>query len=317
LIVDHSSHVAFTMFKLSLLTCGLALSGGARHRGLDDSQEGSRECKKAQKAWSNHFEAFGEQNVKKIMKDYDQNSEVRLYNHAKGDLEIYNTTKAIKGLFEDLFEQLDTDNDGLSVPVNEQSPRKVRRCDEFFVWKWPKNGIEWATDTYLFRGKKIYRQNIVVQPPPTATLSAADGITFDFEAHAMDTGEDYKPDSVSAAWTNHFDAFGARDVDKILLDYKSDSEIKVHTIQNGEGETEYHKGKGKIRKFFKSLFVQLYECPDFAAPVVEVEDEAKQVFLVWKCPSSGIQLATDTFSFTGNFKIIVQNIVMHLDDLIE
>ena len=39
--------------------------------------------------------------------------------------------------------------------------------------------------------------------------------------------EPYAPTTAGMAWENHFSAFGAQDVDKIMLDYKDYSVLKV------------------------------------------------------------------------------------------
>ena len=39
--------------------------------------------------------------------------------------------------------------------------------------------------------------------------------------------EPYAPTTAAMAWENHFSAFGAQDVDKIMLDYKDYSVLKV------------------------------------------------------------------------------------------
>jgi hypothetical protein len=46
------------------------------------------------------------------------------------------------------------------------------------------------------------------------------------------------------------------------------------------------------------------------APVVDVVENPGMVFLVWKCPGSGVLNATDTFLFDENFKITRQNVVV-------
>merc|ERR1712154_547532 len=40
------------------------------------------------------------------------------------------------------------------------------------------------------------------------------------------------------------------------------------------------------------------------------EEDAKQAFLVWKCPGCGFDTASDTFIFGNNFRILRQNIVV-------
>lgn len=48
---------------------------------------------------------------------------------------------------------------------------------------------------------------------------------------------------------------------------------------------------------------------DLAAPMIDVCEESKTVFLIWKCPASGFLDATDTFIFNGDTKkIFRQNV---------
>ena len=41
-----------------------------------------------------------------------------------------------------------------------------------------------------------------------------------------------------------------------------------------------------------------------ATPFIQVDEEARMVFLVWQCPGVGILHASDTFMFDENFKIV-------------
>ena len=47
---------------------------------------------------------------------------------------------------------------------------------------------------------------------------------------------------------------------------------------------------------------------DLSSPVVDVCEESKMVFLVWRCPASGFADATDTFVYSDNKKIYRQNV---------
>ena len=118
---------------------------------------------------------------------------------------------------------------------------------------------------------------------------------------------DYQPASVQAAWDNHFSAFGAQDLDKIMLDYNDASELRCY--EHSEGKLSSFKGSAEIRGFFAGLFEMLADLSALAAPVVEVtSDPAKQVYLIWSCPSSGVLSAQDTFIYADDFKIKRQNI---------
>mmetsp|Transcript_148161 Transcript_148161/g.369392 ORF Transcript_148161/g.369392 Transcript_148161/m.369392 type:complete len:311 (+) Transcript_148161:65-997(+) len=118
----------------------------------------------------------------------------------------------------------------------------------------------------------------------------------------------YFPSSVKQAWDNHFDAFGKQDLDKIMLDYDETSVARVYDNTTGQ-KTEF-RGTAQIRQMFTNLFADLKDLTTLDAPVVDVEEDGKQVFLVWKCPGCGYKTATDTFIFGPDYKIKRQNIVV-------
>ena len=119
------------------------------------------------------------------------------------------------------------------------------------------------------------------------------------------TSTPYLADSVQAAWDNHFAAFGGQDIDRIMLDYNEDSVLMSYETVAGELTTK--TGVAGIREFVEGLFAALSNTSSLTAPVVEVTPQ--QVYLVWTCPSSGVQSATDTFIFAADNTISRQNIV--------
>lgn len=118
----------------------------------------------------------------------------------------------------------------------------------------------------------------------------------------------YMPTTVAQAWENHFQAFEKQDLDKIMLDYDEASVARIYDWTKG-AETIF-TGTAEIRACFAGLFAQLTDRSTMAAPVCQVEENPKTVFLCWKCPSSGILSATDTFIFGANYKVQRQNIVL-------
>jgi quinol monooxygenase YgiN len=115
---------------------------------------------------------------------------------------------------------------------------------------------------------------------------------------------EYSPKSTQDAWDNHFAAFGAQDLDRIMLDYTEASELRAfcHTT----GEQVNIKGLAAIRDFFAGLFKLLSDLSDLDAPMIDVT--TNMVYLAWKCPASTIASAHDTFVFTKDHKVQWQNI---------
>eukprot|EP00904_Undaria_pinnatifida_P007658 jgi/Undpi1/4021/HiC_scaffold_16.g07388.m1 len=116
----------------------------------------------------------------------------------------------------------------------------------------------------------------------------------------------YAPQTVQAAWDNHLVAFGGKDVAKILLDYDENSEIITYDQKTNEQQT--YKGVEGARTLFTGLFQTLSDMSDLSAPLVDVSEEKKMVFIVWRCLASGIVDAVDTFLFGDNKKILRHNV---------
>jgi ketosteroid isomerase-like protein len=257
--------------------------------------------KSVQEAWDNHFDAFGKQNLDKIMLDYNEKSVAQVYNNADKTRSKFTGVAEIRRMFQGLFADL-RDLASLAAPVVDidEEGRQV-----FLVWKCPAMGYRTATDTFIFDGDfKIARQNIVVKKT-AATALVEEVSTAEDESL---TESKYKPQSVQDAWNNHFDAFGQQDLKKIMLDY---DESSVARVFNNVGDSyQQFKGMKQIRAMFKGLFKDLSDLSTLDAPVVDVDEQGLQVFLVWECPGSGYETATDTFVFAPNFKISRQNIVV-------
>eukprot|EP00434_Breviolum_minutum_P028828 symbB.v1.2.025500.t2/scaffold2452.1/size150514/1 len=146
----------------------------------------------------------------------------------------------------------------------------------------------------------VYTPSVMSAPSPLPQAVAA--------APLMPATGAYFPKSVQEAWDNHFDAFGKQDVEKILLDYDQSSIAKVYN--NVDGSKKEFTGIAGIREMFTELFGDLPDLKTLEAPIVEVDEPGKTVFLIWKCPGCGFNTATDTFVFGPDFKIKRQNIVV-------
>jgi hypothetical protein len=120
----------------------------------------------------------------------------------------------------------------------------------------------------------------------------------------------YEPANVSEAWTNHVQAFGGQDLDKIMLDYDAYSVARVHVIGSSGPAVATYKGTAEIRVMFAELFAALADRSQLDIPHLFVEEEPGQVFLIWNSPTDGHYNCTDTFIFDDALKIRRQNIVV-------
>jgi len=225
----------------------------------------------------------------KIMLDYTEMSVVRLFVNNSQEKHVYEGVSEIREMFACLFKEL-CDLSTLKAPIVdvEEDARQV-----FLTWECPGCGYATATDTFIFdECLKIARQNIVVTKG--LATSVAEGT--------------YAPRSVQQAWDNHFSAFGEQDLDKIMLDYTEMSVVRLFV--NNSQEKHVYEGVSEIREMFACLFKELCDLSTLKAPIVDVEEDARQVFLTWECPGCGYATATDTFIFDECLKIARQNIVV-------
>lgn len=61
---------------------------------------------------------------------------------------------------------------------------------------------------------------------------------------------------------------------------------------------------------FTTLFQVMTDTSDLAAPLLDVSEDKKMVFIVWRCLASNIVDATDTFVFGDNKKVARQHVVI-------
>lgn len=69
-----------------------------------------------------------------------------------------------------------------------------------------------------------------------------------------------------------------------------------------------YTGLNEIAHFFQNLFRRLTDRSDLDVPIVDIDEEAKTVFLIWHCKASGFLSASDTFIFDDDLKISRQNV---------
>lgn len=118
----------------------------------------------------------------------------------------------------------------------------------------------------------------------------------------------YHPNTVAEAWSNHFEAFSKQDLMQIMDDYDENSHVRVYN--NADGAKSEFSGTLRIQQMHQQMFNDLCDLSTLDAPVVDVDEDAGQVFFCWKCPGSGVLAATATYIFSVNYKIWKQNVVL-------
>jgi ketosteroid isomerase-like protein len=242
-----------------------------------------------------------------IMEDYTEASVLESYELNSKSLVTATGKAEIRDFFKNLFHMLH-DTSGLTAPVLEVShdPAQV-----YLVWTAPTSDIMSAADSFFFDADNmILRQNIVWQSGSQPALYDKSTTHTQRAAGRLVTMHaNYYKDSVQGAWDNHFSAFGGQNVEAVMQDYTEESELRA--FDHTTGVLTVANGLSQIQAFFEDLFHQLSDTSGLTAPVVHVTDSpaSKQVYLVWTCPTSGIETATDSFLFGADNKITRQNIV--------
>jgi len=278
------------------------------------------------KAWKNHFDAFGAQDLDKIMLDYDAGSLLEVFNDACGGgsadgvLTKYVGVAPIRGFFDELFTTLTPGNPGLGLAdfgassnptVEEKVADNVDSANVFLVWTSVAQGIEKATDTFLFKienGAVRIRQQTIVTSHANACPSSPP---------ANPSPKSPPSDSlIKAGWDNHFKGFGDQDKAVILADYTESSVVQIYSW-GGRDAAGYSKYEGltAIGNMFDTLWsdmnAQTVNGTDIGLGVPSgfprVDHVLQSVFLTWFSYSN--PKATDTFLFDAAGKITRQTIV--------
>lgn len=285
--------------------------------------------------WDKHFAAFREGVRSKdgtaerkaalddIVKDYDDNSIVTIWDIAKSDAQANVTHEgdAIGNMFKTLLGSLQ-DCDDFDSKWKLNQPTSSSPGSVFLLWSCAKDGLNKATSTFIFVGDKIRKHNIVIDTGAVSeNLLQSAGVSQEPRA------ADYTPDSVKAAWHNHLVAFrlgaDAKDdhstkvaLDKLMLDYTEDSVVHAAFYVGGTiPAVVEHKGLASIRWRYAQIFKDIEKKEDAKGIFFEMSEEKSsgpvdQVFLISKIPASKIVWSTDTFIFDKNLKIIKQNMVV-------
>lgn len=147
-----------------------------------------------QKGWNNHFAAFGQQNLTKIMQDYTGDSKAMFFDVAAGNdaaVSVNAGTANIEAMFKGLFTELD-DRTNLRVPHVATSTFAKNGAEgsdlgmTFLIWRSPTDSYAHVTDTFVYnKDGKIIRQNIVaVKTKSDCTAIVATNSTNETESDA-------------------------------------------------------------------------------------------------------------------------------------
>lgn len=316
--------------SVSLLGCG---GGSDDTTGAPSpAPPGGYDRSTVQLVWDNHFSAFAGFDVPKIMKDYDETSMIATFNdhcfNNQTDNSGYKTyagVTEIKAFFTALFQQLDSNltnvnyigpNGGASAIAEGDGGPIVKEAttggdyngNVFLTWRTTaelQKTISLATDSFSFKKKDggyfVDYQTIVTTEEDTACAEAPGQLPT--------TGSE----AIYAAWANHLDGFGSKNLDTIMKDYDANSEIEVY--DNTDNTLKTYDTEAEIKDFFDGLFQAITAGAvdgdeGVGIGLLEVDPMHNSVFLAWKSKSH--PKATDTFIFDGNnpAKIARQNIVV-------
>lgn len=114
--------------------------------------------------------------------------------------------------------------------------------------------------------------------------------------------------TVGAVWYRYYEAFTSKNLAKVMACYDESSHVRL--FNNLDGKKGDFKGLMQVQRMYEEMFSHLTDLSTFQAPVIDIDEDAGQVFLCWKCSSSGYLSATSTFLYSRNYMIWKQNIVV-------
>lgn len=259
-----------------------------------------------QDAWDNHFAAFGGKDVERILLDYDDRSEIRVYDVSNpGEVHLASDMQSIQKVFEGLFADLE-DRSQLEVPLLHVSGGDDEFSHDgrgssgkgggdiigttgqvFLVWNSPTDSFYNCTDTFIFdRSFKIRRQNIVIK---TSVETAVAEVPVDSSA-------------------GHVAALRQGNRRKIMESYSESSVVRV--FDNTARSTTTYQGMGEIRHFIHTYVRKI--SPSMDLKLIEVD--RFQIFLVWTARDGGYTEGTETLILDYFGNIISHNVVLTTND---
>lgn len=264
------------------------------------------EARSVTDAWNNHFSAFGEKDLDKIMDDYTQESTIVVFNQVTGMKTKFKGLAMIKDFFKGLFESL-SDTSDLAAPVQivEEPSSLGEPGTVFLTWSCPASGYASATDTFIFESNgRIKWQNVAVSytnPSDEESKEEDKGtnkgliytrdpwIVFDtwcdhfewFEeqvtgVHPDDklTDEDKEDFGPSELEVKKLTSRKGTPIDKIVGEYSDKSIIRVYN--QATGESKEYKGESGAREYYTGLFKTLKDTSDLKygkeAMLVDLEE---------------------------------------------
>eukprot|EP00562_Extubocellulus_spinifer_P010649 CAMPEP_0178499064 /NCGR_PEP_ID=MMETSP0696-20121128/15619_1 /TAXON_ID=265572 /ORGANISM="Extubocellulus spinifer, Strain CCMP396" /LENGTH=326 /DNA_ID=CAMNT_0020127725 /DNA_START=96 /DNA_END=1076 /DNA_ORIENTATION=+ len=120
----------------------------------------------------------------------------------------------------------------------------------------------------------------------------------------------YAPTTVQEAWDNHIGAVATNNLTQVMMDYTEESVLLVHDIGGERGNLQEYRGLEPIEAFFAAVLPTL-DVANFSMPMLDIDEEGRQVFLGWSIPNNGLYQVSDVLEFNPDFTIKYQNTVMN------
>merc|ERR1712137_340415 len=95
------------------------------------------------------------------------------------------------------------------------------------------------------------------------------------------------------------------DIDRVMLNYTEESEC--HRFISETNTKQVFRGLSEIRAMFTEFFGRLGDMSGHVRHNVDVDEENKQVLLIWENPKCGYGITTVTFMFDENWNVARQN----------
>jgi hypothetical protein len=251
--------------------------------------------------WDNHVNGFVAQNKTLILQDYTEESILLVHDFGSGVSRKFTGLTEIGNAFDTLWNYMNTKTFYVNQAVVDENPRN----HVFLSWRMDTK-IKNAVDTFDFVGAKIVYQTLAISVYEETTeflLNADSGGTA--INSTMDTG------AATDVFARHFEAFGTKNMTKMLLDYSSDCVINVLDLTTNILKT--FNGLDGVRALFNVIFADIVPSLNNQVQVPvdytteESNDRHAAEFLAITWPGLAPNWV-DTFLYNGQNQFYIQNI---------
>jgi hypothetical protein len=254
-----------------------------------------------QDSYNNHNQAFFTKDVDGLLKDYTEDSTVRIFNQAdnssqiyKGLTEVREAFTTILGIFDDL-----SGYQGYANDVQENSPHGPG--GGWTVGAVPSSGVAFFADFIVADANgKFFRHDTIL----------------DYPAHKFKVDQPWGAQgdgAVQASFNNHNQAFFTKDLDGLLTDYTEHSTVRI--FNQADNSLKTYQGLDEVRVAFTTILNIFRDLSGYEGHVGDVQENSPQGagggWTIGGVSSSGVSFFSDSIEADAKGKFIRHDTILN------